>query len=385
MSLRQMRPTAGLTLVELVLVIVMVGVLASIALRSVSRVSDTARVEQTKQELDRLAAAIVGNPELHNNGVRADFGYVGDVGALPPSLDALHVNPGGYATWKGPYIENRFVQTVEDYRRDAWGNEYEYSVGVTVSSTGGFSGGSRIVRKLANSTADLLHNQITGVVLDLDGTPPGSVYQDSLIVCLTVPDGAGGTIAKASRVDAGGYFDFDSIPIGNHDVTIIYEPAADSINGFVSVLPQSAPHSVYRLSSDFWQPASAGSLEMVSDSDTLKTINCFKLVFWVTNTADTVVTVNSLTMTWASPTAYYENVTWGGTVLRSGNPALASGDMVGFSLVQTLNPGESVQVRVEAFHQDVSGGGPPVDMTGTNFNVEFSDGSRFGFTADLCN
>ena len=365
------------------MVIVIAGILATIALRSAGIVSNTAKVEETKQELDDLAFAIVGNPELQNNGVRSDFGYVGDVGAMPPDLDALHSNPGSYSTWKGPYIENRFSQITDDFKKDAWGELYQYSAGVTITSTGG----SGIVRKLANSVADLVQNQVSGVVYDLDGTPPGSTFKDSVSVRLTIPNGSGSLVIRTIGVDAGGYFSFDSIPIGNHDIEIVYQPDNDTLKRFVSVLPSSSLFGEYYLATNVWYDTTGGGawLSYIADSDTLETPNCFILVFCITNSGSTPVSVNSLTLTWSSPTAYYTTVQWGGSDVRSGEPALTSGSTANFTTAQILNPGESVQIKIEEFHSNADGGGPPVDMSNTAFTVEFSDGSIISFEADLCN
>jgi prepilin-type N-terminal cleavage/methylation domain-containing protein len=243
----------GFTLIEIVLVIVIIGVLAAVAMRAGVQIFDTARVEETKQELDVLAKAIVGDERMVNNGVRADFGYVGDVGALPPGLDALAGNPGGYASWNGPYIADRFAEAAGDYRTDPWGSAYAYG-GTTITSNGS---GSTIVRRLAGSADELLHNRVMGTVLDLDGTPPGPVYADSVHVLLTVPDGLGGWTTRSTSTDIGGFFSFDSIPIGNHDLRIIYEPNSDTLNRFVSVTPGSRAGRTYLLTDNLWY-ASAG-------------------------------------------------------------------------------------------------------------------------------
>jgi prepilin-type N-terminal cleavage/methylation domain-containing protein len=237
----------GFTLVELVLVIVITGILATVAFRTAGTLSETARTEETKQELDALACAIVGNPELQTNGTRSDFGYVGDVGAMPSDLDALYANPGVYTTWKGPYIGNHFTQIADDYKKDAWGDEYEYAGGVTIRSNG-----SGIVRKLAIAMSDLLQNEVNGVVYDLDGTPPGSIYHDSVAVHLIVPDGGGGMVTRATTPDDGGYFSFTGIPIGNHTLNIIYLPDSDTLTRFVAVLPNSSLFSEYYLPSEVW-------------------------------------------------------------------------------------------------------------------------------------
>ena len=225
----------GFTLVEVIITIIIAGILGAIALRSVLVVSDTAKIEQTKAELNNIGFAIVGNPELENNGIRSDFGYVGDVGAMPSNLDALHSNPGGYATWKGPYIENRFSQITNDYKEDAWGTAYSYS-GVSISSSGS---GSGIVKQVANSTDDILINQVSGNIYDADGTPPGAVYRDSISIRLSIPNGVGAYTTKTTIPDIGGYFSFDSIPIGNHDIDILYTPSDDTLNRFASVTPNS--------------------------------------------------------------------------------------------------------------------------------------------------
>jgi prepilin-type N-terminal cleavage/methylation domain-containing protein len=378
-----MRRQSGFTLIELVAVIVIVAILATIAIQKLAPVAETVKVEETKQEMDLLVAAIIGNADLHNNGTRNEFGYVGDVGALPPNLDALVTNPG-YATWNGPYINNDFEQMTDDYKKDAWQTGYTYSGGVAITSTGS---GNSINRRLATSADHFLRNNISGNLFDLDGTPPGNNYKDSVTVRVTIPNGAGSNIIKTSTVDAGGYFAFDSIPIGNHGLELIYMPNNDTLRRFVSVQPNSNLFGEYFLAADIWNSgggSSSTSLEFVANSDSLTSGNCFKLIFWITNNTGGSITVSSLTLTWASPTAYFKDVIWDGITVRTGNPALGSGDAATFGSNQTINDGQTVRVQVEQFHQNSGGSRPPVDMTGAGFTVDFSDGSTINFTADLC-
>jgi prepilin-type N-terminal cleavage/methylation domain-containing protein len=254
--MKHLNQHSGFTLVEVVLVIVIMGILVSTALNSITKVSDTVKVEQTKKEMDILAKSIAGDPDLNNNNVRSDFGYVGDVGALPNSLNNLITNPGGYITWNGPYFTNTFSQITDDYSKDAWGDLYVYSgVNATITSVGS---GTNIIRRIAPSAGDLLYNQVSGNIFDLDGTPPGSDYNDSIQVLLTIPDGSGSISILSITPDAGGYFSYDSIPIGNHLLEIIYEPLNDTTRRFVSITPNSEFYTNYNLSGNYWSATGGG-------------------------------------------------------------------------------------------------------------------------------
>ena len=374
---------AGFTLIELVIVIVIAAILVTVALRGGKSISETTKIEGTRQEMDALSRAIVGNPDLHNNGIRSDFGYVGDIGALPSNLDALHDNPGGYATWRGPYIESRFVQMSDDFKRDAWGSTYQYSGGAEITSTGS---GSNITRRLTESTDDLLYNSVSGNVFDLDGTPPGAIYADSVRVRLSYPDGSGGTTYEDRTPDGGGFFAFDSIPIGNHDLTVVYEPTADTLNRFVSVLPGSRLYGEYYLPENVWPPGSGtggGGIEFVAGSDSLYS-DCHGFSVWIQNPGAGDVEVEWVTLTWLSPTAYYRYVIWDGTtVVNENNPKMASGQVSTFTASQTLSGGSSIRLDFDFFKSSPTGG-PNVDMDNTDFTLTFSDGSSFTFSTGNC-
>jgi prepilin-type N-terminal cleavage/methylation domain-containing protein len=226
-----MRNTRGFTMIELVVVIIILGIIAGVAIRKMGGAISTAQVEHTKSELDNLAYAIVGNPGSYSLGSRSDFGYVGDVGALPPNLDALYQNPGGYATWDGPYIERGVKGT--DFKKDAWEVNYVLT-GVSLRSTGS---GSNIDKEIATSAAALTSDTITGTIFDANLTKPGSVYKDSLKILLTYPNGSGGNTTATISPDKNGRFTIPSMPIGYRTIRVVYMPMTDTVSLPVTVYP----------------------------------------------------------------------------------------------------------------------------------------------------
>lgn len=247
-----MRPVdkiRGFTLIELVLVIVILGIIASVALRSMQPAMERAREEATMQEMRALGYAIAGNPNLISDGIRTDFGYVGDVGGLPPDLDALAINPGAYSTWKGPYIVSDFVENPDGYKKDAWGDNYGYTGGVSISSNGG---GTAITEQIAGSASELTSNTVSGYIFDGLGSSPGD---SSARITITIihPDGAGSTISRSVTPGADGLFTFTNVvPIGNHLIKGVYTVSGDTTAAYVSVPPGSNVCCELRFSGALW-------------------------------------------------------------------------------------------------------------------------------------
>ncbi|MEE9441916.1 MAG: prepilin-type N-terminal cleavage/methylation domain-containing protein [candidate division Zixibacteria bacterium] len=237
----------GFTLIELVAVIIIVGILAAIAAQKIGSVAENIKAEETMLEMEILAHAIVGNELLYDNGVRSDFGYVGDIGAFPPNLDALTSNPG-YGTWNGPYIKNSFEQLSSDFKQDSWQVDYILS-GTQITSSGS---GNNIVKYICGSVDGILYNNVEGNIFDLDGTPPGDSLNAFISIRLTFPNGAGGYSTLSKTPDKGGYFQFDSIPIGNHTLEIIYSPSGDMLRHLVSVTPGSNLYEQNFLTANEW-------------------------------------------------------------------------------------------------------------------------------------
>ena len=237
---------SGFTLVELAIVIVIMGIIAAVATQKMTQSVETAQYEQTKQEMEHLAFALVGNPAVYANGTRTDFGYVGDIGALPVDLDALVSDPGGYSTWDGPYMGSGYNE--DDFKKDAWGVEYVLD-DTALTSTGS---GSDIDKVFAASTAALTSNTVKGFVVDANHDVPGSDETTSLTICITYPDGSGGTTTSTTKPDDCGNFSFSGVPIGAHTLNVVYESENDTAAYNVSVEPNSTVKLSITFPADLW-------------------------------------------------------------------------------------------------------------------------------------
>ncbi|MFA5339575.1 MAG: type II secretion system major pseudopilin GspG [Candidatus Omnitrophota bacterium] len=100
-----MRARSGFTFVEILLVVVIIGILASMVLpRFVGR-SEDARRQVAMSDINTSIATALDMYELDN-------------GQYPDKLDDLLVKPGDLKSWNGPYLKKRPV--------DPWGRDYVY-------------------------------------------------------------------------------------------------------------------------------------------------------------------------------------------------------------------------------------------------------------------
>ena len=248
----------GYSLFEMVVVIIILAVLVTVAFRYMQPNIDIAKTEETKQELKQIAYAIAGNPELVSGGNRVDYGYVGDNGSLPSSLNDLVTNPG-MGTWNGPYIEDDFYaassSTESEFLIDGWGKTYSYSGSVMISSTGG---GSSITQEFASSSADLLTNNFSLNIYDLQYCPPGVIYKDSISVSLKYPNGAGGMQTDVNNPAANGFVLFTGLPIGQHDLYVVNLTTNDTIRSKININPKSNLHRDIQIPNLLWCDTSSG-------------------------------------------------------------------------------------------------------------------------------
>lgn len=97
----------GFTLVEVLLVVAILGILATIVVVNVAGRGDEARRSATRASIANLGSAL-------------DH-YEVDTGRYPQSLDSL-INNDGSPNWHGPYIKGGVLAP------DSWGTAFGYTV-----------------------------------------------------------------------------------------------------------------------------------------------------------------------------------------------------------------------------------------------------------------
>lgn len=254
MQKTKLHTQTGFSLLELTVAIIILAIILAVAMQSMTTVIQDTRKVKTERELELLSKSIVGDPDITQGGGRADFGYVGDIGAFPPNLNALYSNPG-YATWNGPYLPPGFTQDSTGLKTDEWGTPYNYSGGIVITSSGS---GSAISKNIARAQNDYLLNTVNAVITDGAGTPPGPTNSDSIDVRITIPNGSGSTTSKLYHPNSAGNFTLDSIPVGHHPLRIIYTPTVDTLFRYLTVYPRHKSSPIYKFNNAYFTSGGGG-------------------------------------------------------------------------------------------------------------------------------
>lgn len=230
----------GFTFSEILIVVAIMGIVTSVALKNMGKSDDRANYEESLTELQELSKAIVGDENARSNGERTSFGFVGDIGNLPATLDALTSRGSlGLSSldtskqvsfgWKGPYLESPFSSDGSDFKTDGWGNAYIYS-----TTQYALAPGDTVVAKISSLGADgevggagydsdifieikkdLIRSDLTGCVFEVGGDP---------VVNATIrvyePDGLGILTSKNGLTDVTGCYTVQNVSQGVRSLTI---------------------------------------------------------------------------------------------------------------------------------------------------------------------
>ncbi|MCX6827335.1 MAG: prepilin-type N-terminal cleavage/methylation domain-containing protein [candidate division Zixibacteria bacterium] len=368
----------GMTLIELVMVIIIIAITAGVAMKAITPSITAGKVEASKKEMGIIADAILA--------------YTRDVGAAPANLTGLTTNPGSYTTWKGPYLRNGFDQDTSDFHRDAWNTLYTYVAadsGVCLTSTGS---GTNVTKRIAGAHTDLDSNTVRGTVLDIEDTPPGLIYRDSVTITITYPNKTGSDTTRNTTPTASGTYSFNGIPIGTHTITAIHSSTHDTVTSYLTVNQKlTLTTSNFKFGKALWRVANALSgngLVLVNGSakayGTCSGAINDSVQFEIYNGTGKPDTLTSLTATYNGDAAYYKYIYWGTTVCDSTAPLDSSGVAIAFSSSKILNNDTKVTIYLKKFGTHPwlysSCAMHAANMSGRTFTITFSDGSVITFT-----
>ena len=99
----------GLTLIEIIIVIALLGTLMTYLVRKLTSVADSAKVDQAKIGMGQIGQALQYY-RVHNSRYPT----------TEQGLKALLADPGGDKKWRGPYTE-------EEKLKDPWNGDFGYS------------------------------------------------------------------------------------------------------------------------------------------------------------------------------------------------------------------------------------------------------------------
>ncbi|MEO0070909.1 MAG: prepilin-type N-terminal cleavage/methylation domain-containing protein [candidate division WOR-3 bacterium] len=365
------KSNSGFTLMELLVVLLIIGLLSTVAIRTIDATRDRGLFDQTTKEMKEIIYAMVGNPNLTANGRRVDFGFYGDMMRLPLSLRELVENTTSSPNWHGPYFRVDFLQDTVGYRLDAWGNPYTYDPEQATIATLG-NGKYPMTMRIVDSVTHLTNNYIVGNVTDGENNPPGD-KATTVGIKLIFPDGT----YYFTTPDPGGFYEFSPsthgpIHIGTHKI-VASRPGGDSIVRLVTVLPRSKVTVDFRFARPF-----KNYLQMVG-KPTLSNDSA-GFIFKVVNAGGEEVLVSSFAFMEAPDDAFM-----GDGLIKSEEeehqinltpPLPGKGDSVSVSPAFGIQPDRGEEVWFSLNFQNSPSGGGKANIYSKRFRLRFNDGSE---------
>jgi type II secretory pathway pseudopilin PulG len=292
-------PVWGFTLIQVIVLVAVLAIAIALVVPSTVQQVVSARQSDTLDKMEKLQEAMLGNRDLPARSVQSNFGYQGDMGHLPATLDDLVIRGAqpaytydstkrAGAGWKEPYFIRRAGGDVNSHKRDAFGNDFTYDttdysngqgqlVDAKLVSLGadGVAGGTGADEDI---TVEILKAKtfatVTGNIGDQAGNPEVGVG-----VSIHYP--ANGILtSQATTTDSNGVYQFTNIPFGLRGITL---------ESKLTLVPGSVT-------------AFGGGNRSVR--------------FSVQNKSSSDLTVQSLTATY-SITAFYNEIRWGNTTVWS--------------------------------------------------------------------
>ena len=344
----RMQREKGLSLIEVVIILAVLVILVALLVPSTVQILTGARRNVTLDEMENLKKAMIGDPDLKTSGVRSSFAYLGDMGNLPSTLDALvtqgaqpayafNSSKGVGAGWRGPYITLGPGSDAASHRVDAFGNDYTYSgtdyvngQGQTVDAKLVSLGADGVAGGTGNDedvTLETLRAEttatVTGYAFGLDGNP-----LDTATVTMNYP-ASGSLTSGSTTTNSSGFYQFTNIPFGIRSVS--FDPRLLLV------------------------PGSVRATTTTNSNDTVE--------FRVANFSSSLITVGRLQATYTpvGGTGFYRNIRWNLTT----TVYTCSGAPAGSGTNTTISPSQPVAADADPT--------PPQRVTVDASNVQVPD------------
>jgi len=182
----------GFTLIEIIVAMAILSILAGTLAPMMYRVWESNEIAVTRERMVDLKTAIAGSRELIQQGVRSHYGFVGDVGVIPDTLDDLVTDSGAWTNWNGPYLGGGFNPST--FKLDAWSNPIIFTEhspplvvsGESIAATLRSAGSDRII----GTSDDIDENSDLSLqILSKDVWPTADI-QGNLTLTLTATSAA---------------------------------------------------------------------------------------------------------------------------------------------------------------------------------------------------
>jgi hypothetical protein len=203
---------------------------------------------------------MIGDPNLKTSGVRSGFGYLGDMGNLPLTLDnlvtsqtpayAFNSSKGVGAGWRGPYITLGPGSDAASHRVDAFGNDYTYS-GTNYVNGQGQTVDAKLVSLgadgLASGTGENEDVTLETLVAETTSTVTGYAFDLSsnplVGATVTMNFALSGVLTSTNFTsDSSGFYQFTNIPFGARSVS--FAPRLLLIPGSARATPVTPANTV---------------------------------------------------------------------------------------------------------------------------------------------
>ncbi len=280
----------GFTLIELIIVIIIMGILAGLAVRTTTRITLNAKFNETYAEMQSLVKAVTGDPDIVQNKIRNSFGYVGDTGVMPPTIEDLASNVSSVTGWAGPYVEAGYTADPNAYKRDAFGKNYRYVLPTVLTQEPKIwtpADGDTITVSIASSVNSVLNNTVKLRLYSENGVEINGTNG-------TVDINYSGAWHSLTYSSSSG-FKITTVPIGLRQLRAV--SAGDTVYKTVSV--EESNNTTGGTMKMTVYP-SFGNLTYVSGSATISGAGNNQLTFTVTNTGTPTFNVNKMIITWTA-------------------------------------------------------------------------------------